>query len=64
MSHDAVTVLGHLADERRLRVFAAVLLGPSEDSAAVARRAAVGGPDAVRVLARLEAAGLVARSPR
>ncbi|MDQ1585564.1 MAG: hypothetical protein QOH80_929 [Actinomycetota bacterium] len=58
---DPVTLLGHLADESRLRVFAAVLLG-AQETAAVAERSGVPEKDALRLLARLESAGLVERA--
>lgn len=58
---DPFALLGLLADEARLRAFAAVLLGEysSED---VAERAGLGGKDVLRALSRLEAGGLVARA--
>ena len=61
MTPDAVTVLGHLADESRLRVFAAVLLGSPAETAEVARRAGLHERDVLRPLARLEGGGLVTR---
>jgi hypothetical protein len=57
---DPRTVLGHLADESRLRVFAAVLLG-ARDAETVYEHTGVAPADALRLLARLEAAGLVER---
>jgi hypothetical protein len=57
---DPRTVLGHLADETRLRVFAAVLLG-ARDAESVAEHTGVPARDALRVLSRLETAGLVER---
>jgi hypothetical protein len=58
---DPVALLGHLADPVRLRVFAAVVLDGPADSAAVAARAGATDTETLRVLARLEAAGLVGR---
>jgi hypothetical protein len=55
-----VTLLGQLADEGRLKVFAAVLLG-ARTTWAVADAAGMSEKDAVRLLAKLESAGLVAR---
>jgi hypothetical protein len=57
---DPAVLLGLLADEARLRVFAAVLLG-ARATWAVADAAAVPEKEAVRLLARLESAGLVER---
>ncbi len=53
-------MLGHLADEPRLRVFAAVLLGAAS-AEEVARRSGVPARQVPRLLSRLESAGLVAR---
>lgn len=61
MTVDPVSLLGHLADPDRLRVFSAVVLDGPAASAQVAERAGVGGPDALRILARLESGGLVDR---
>ncbi len=58
---DPVSLLGHLADPERLRVFSAVVLDGPTASAKVAARARVGRQDALRILARLEAGGLVDR---
>lgn len=58
---DPTTLLGHLADPDRLRVFAAVVLDGPAAGAEIAGRARVPESDALRTLARLEAAGLVAR---
>lgn len=60
MAPDPLTLLGHLADEARLRAFAAVLLG-ARDTAAVARAAGLGEKEALKVLTRLESGGLVGR---
>lgn len=57
---DPVALLGHLADEGRLRVFAVVLLG-ARTTWAVAEHLGLAEKDALRLLARLEAAGLVVR---
>ncbi len=62
MTADPRTLLGHLADEPRLRAFAAVLLGAA-DTAAVASAAGLGEKETLRVLTRLEAGGLVGRTP-
>jgi len=58
---DPVALLGHLADPQRLRVFSAVVLDGPAESAAIAARAGATDMETLRVLARLEAAGLVAR---
>lgn len=60
MADDPRLLLGHLADESRLRVFAAVLLG-ARATHEVARTADVAESETLRLLARLEAAGLVGR---
>lgn len=57
---EPVALLGLLADDTRLRAFAAVVLG-ARSTAEIARAAAVPERDALRVLTRLEAGGLVAR---
>jgi hypothetical protein len=54
----APDLLSALADESRLRAFAAVLLGASATSE-VARRAALEDRDALRALTTLQSAGLV-----
>lgn len=51
-------VLGRLADERRLRVFAAVALGASS-AAEIAERAELSGEETARALAHLAGIGLV-----
>ena len=58
---DALVLLGLLADEARLRAFAAVLLeeGSSDE---VAQRAGLPVRDVLRALTRLESGGLVARA--
>ncbi len=56
----AVELLGLLADRERLRVFAALVLGPG-DSRDVAARAGLPVRDALRALTRLKASGLVGR---
>jgi hypothetical protein len=53
-------LLGALADEPRLRAFAAVLLGATS-TGDVAGRAGLPGREALRALATLEAVGLVSR---
>jgi hypothetical protein len=53
-------VLGHLADEPRLRAYAAVVLGAGT-SGEVCRRAGLRQRDALRALERLERGGLVDR---
>jgi DNA-binding transcriptional ArsR family regulator len=58
---DPVAILGMLADETRLRAFAALILGARRTSE-VAERAGVLLRDAVKVLTRLEAAGLAERN--
>jgi hypothetical protein len=58
---DPVSLLGHLADPVRLRVFCAVVLDGPATSAALAERAGVEDVEALRVLARLESADLVSR---
>jgi hypothetical protein len=58
---DPVSLLGHLADPHRLRVFSAVVLHGPATSADLAARAGVEESIALRILARLEAAGLVDR---
>ncbi len=62
MTVDAVSLLGHLAEPDRLRVFSAVVLDGPAASADVAARSGVAEADALRVLARLESAGLVDRT--
>ena len=57
---DPRTLLGHLADEARLRVFAAVLLG-ARDPETIAEHTGVAAQDALRLLVRLESPGLVER---
>ena len=57
---DPRTVLGLLADETRLRVFAAVLLGAT-DPETIAEHTGVPAGDALRLLVRLEGGGLVER---
>jgi len=59
---DPVSVLGHIADPARLRVFSAVVLDGPVATADVAARAGVGAADTLRTLARLETAGLVSRT--
>jgi hypothetical protein len=59
---DPVTLLGHLADEARLRAFAATVLGGASSTRELAGRAGLDDKDALRVLARLQASGLVSRS--
>ena len=59
---DPVSLLGHLADPHRLRVFSAVVLHGPAASADLAARAGVEEHAALRILARLEAAGLVERA--
>ena len=61
VSLDPVSLLGHLADPNRLRVFSAVVLDGPAASAHLAARAGLDEPAVLRILARLEAAGLVAR---
>jgi hypothetical protein len=61
VSLDPVSLLGHLADPNRLRVFSAVVLDGPTASADLAARAGLDEPAALRILARLEAAGLVQR---
>jgi hypothetical protein len=53
-------LLGALADEPRVRAFAAVLLGASTTGEA-AQRAGLGDREALKALTTLEAAGLVTR---
>lgn len=60
-SHDPVELLGALAEEPRLRAFAALVLG-ARTTQEVAQRAGLSARDALRVLARLEAAGLATRT--
>jgi hypothetical protein len=55
------SVLGLLAEESRLRAFAAVVLGAKRTDE-VARAAGLSDRDVVRVLSRLESGGLVART--
>lgn len=64
MPIDPLVLLGHLADESRLRTFAAVLLAPEgpPDTATVARLAGLPVAETLRLLARLESAGLVGRT--
>ena len=58
---DPISLLGHLADPHRLRVFSAVVLHGPAASADLAARAGVEEQAALRILARLEGAGLVER---
>ncbi len=58
---EPLALLGLLADEVRMRVFAAVLLGEGS-SGEVGQRAGVAGKDVLRALTRLEAGGLVSRA--
>lgn len=58
---DSSALLAALADETRLRAFAAVLLGAT-DTAAVAQAVGRGERDTLRVLSRLAAVGLVGRT--
>lgn len=64
MSTDAVALLAALADEPRLRLFALVLI--KSPTTAEAAAAAGGGreKETLRMLARLEAVGLVSREGR
>ena len=57
---DAFDLLRLLADESRLRVFAALLLG-SSSVGEIAAATDLGQSDVLRLLTRLEAGGLVAR---
>ncbi|MDI2128057.1 DUF2087 domain-containing protein [Yinghuangia seranimata] len=57
---DATQLLGLLADQTRLRVFAVLVLG-TRGTAQIAERAGLAPGDAVRILARFEAAGLAVR---
>jgi len=59
--NDPLALLGLLADEARLRAFAAVLLG-GESSDEVSERAGISAKDALRALSRLEAGGLIGRA--
>jgi hypothetical protein len=59
---DEATLLGMLADEARLRAFAAVVLGATT-AAQVADAAGLDTKAAVKALERLAAAGLVADQP-
>ncbi len=59
---DAAALAGLLAEEDRRRVFAALVLG-ARDLDAVAAATELGVAQVGRALARLEAAGLVDRSP-
>jgi hypothetical protein len=58
---DLLALVGLLADEARLRVFAAVLLGEGSGDE-VGERAGISAKDALRALSRLEAGGLVGRA--
>jgi hypothetical protein len=58
---DPFALLGLLAEEARLRAFAAVLLGEGS-SEAVGQRARLSTKDALRALTRLEAGGLLGRT--
>lgn len=58
--NDPLTLLGHLADPPRLRVFAAVVLAP-RTAAQAAEVGGVAAKEALRALTRLEDAGLVRR---
>jgi hypothetical protein len=58
---DAAELLSALAEEARLRVFAAVVLG-CRTTAAVVERTAVKERDALQALVSLESAGLVRRA--
>lgn len=58
---DPLALLGLLADEARLRAFAAVLLG-AEASEDVGRRTGLHAKDVLKALTRLEAGGLVGRA--
>jgi hypothetical protein len=60
VTDEPLALLGALADEVRLRAFAAVLLGAAT-SAEVAAAASLRERDAVEALVRLEGAGLVRR---
>ncbi len=61
MTAAAATLLAALADEARLRAFAAVVLGASE-TAPIAAAAGLGEKDTLRALTRLEGTGLVGRT--
>ncbi len=61
MAADPRVVLGHLADETRLRAFAAVVLGARE-TGDVAARGRLTERDALKALTRLSSAGLVERA--
>ena len=61
VSDDILALLGALADEHRLRAFAAVLLG-THDTQGIARAAGLREREAVAALVRLESAGLVSRA--
>jgi hypothetical protein len=61
-SLDPVSLLGHLADPNRLRVFSAVVLDGPTASTDLAARAGLDETAVLRILARLEAAGLVERA--
>ena len=58
---DPVSLLGALADESRLRTFAALVLG-AQGTDEIAERADLPVRDVLRTLARLEAAGLAVRT--
>lgn len=59
---DPIALLGVLADEARMRIFAAVLLGARSTGQIAAAGGARGEKDALRLLSRLESAGLVSRA--
>ena len=59
---EPLALLGVLADEARLRIFAAVLLGARQTGQIAAAAHVRGEKDALRLLARLESAGLVSRA--
>ncbi len=61
MAADPRAVLGHLADETRLRTFAAVVLG-ARDTGEIAARAELSERDVLKALTRLSSAGLVERN--
>jgi hypothetical protein len=60
-SPGSIALIGLLADEARLRAFAAVLLG-ARSSDEVAERAGLAAKDAIRALSRLAAGRLVRRA--
>jgi hypothetical protein len=59
---DPLAIVGALAEEHRLRAFAAVVLGAGTESA-VATCAGLTPPEARRALSRLASAGLVGTGP-